>query len=86
MKLAMQPVLFSSSLYRRSRCIPQCSVLVKRGADFNLDDYLKMRPDDLALKHGSGDAADLIRMHRRQRLEKVKESIEQVRLGFIYSY
>ena len=57
-------------------------VLIKRGADFNIDDIMKMRPDELALKHGAREAADLIELYRHERAEKIKEQVEDVSANY----
>ena len=57
-----------------------CSVLLTRGADFNLEDKERMRPDDLAMKVKGQDcdSSTLIQKSRSERMAKLKELIEEV--------
>lgn len=57
--------------------------LIKRGADFNKEDYRGLRPDDLNISlYHHDDCKDIITSHRALRLKHLTDVVQNVR--FLY--
>ena len=58
--------------------------LIKRGADFNKEDYRGLRPDDLNPSlYPNDDCREIITSHRALRLKKLTEKIQNVGKSFL---
>lgn len=54
--------------------------LIKRGADFNKEDYRGLRPDDLNVSlYHHDDCKDIITSHRALRLKHLTDVVQNVR-------
>ena len=61
------------------------SVLLKRGADCNMEDTEGARPDDLATMAHAADCCDLIGSYRTSRIKDLAQLVEKVRVNSIYA-
>lgn len=60
-------------------CVFFPSVLLKRGADFNIEDENGARPDDVAMRCGAHDCRDAIEKKRQELLQRLKTIVKRVR-------
>ncbi len=61
------------------------SVLLKRGADCNMEDTEGARPDDLATMAHAADCCDLIGSYRTSRIKDLAQLVDKVRVNSIYA-
>ena len=60
------------------------SILLKRGADYNIEDHDGARPDDLALIYRAASCHKMIVTQRTDRINRLISLVEKVKSLFIW--